>query len=86
MQAALASAATFSLGAMVPPLIAFLSPLPVMSWLVAAGSSACLAGLGALAARAGGAPMIVGAGRVLLWGAGAMAATSFGGRLVGPAI
>ena len=49
----------------------------------AAGSLTCLAVMGALAARAGGASVWVGAGRVLLWGALAMAATAAAGMLFG---
>jgi VIT1/CCC1 family predicted Fe2+/Mn2+ transporter len=49
-------------------------------------SLVCLAGLGALAARAGGAPVANGLGRVVLWGALAMAATAGIGKLFGTTI
>jgi VIT1/CCC1 family predicted Fe2+/Mn2+ transporter len=49
-------------------------------------SLVCLAGLGAIAARAGGASPLVGAARVTFWGAIAMAATAGIGRLFGTAV
>jgi VIT1/CCC1 family predicted Fe2+/Mn2+ transporter len=54
--------------------------------IVAVVSLLCLALLGALAARAGGASIVVGAGRVAFWGALAMAVTAVVGRLVGTAV
>ena len=51
--------------------------------IVAEGSLLSLALLGGLAARTGGAKVIIGAGRVTLWGAVAMAATASVGKLFG---
>ena len=83
LQAALASAGTFAVGAALPILTIILSPTDRIPLTVSAASLVCLAALGALAARAGGAPASVGAGRVALWGALAMAATAAVGRLFG---
>ncbi|HZN03557.1 MAG TPA: VIT1/CCC1 transporter family protein [Candidatus Polarisedimenticolia bacterium] len=81
LQAALASAASFAVGAALPLLAAGLAPEERLA-LVASGSSlACLGLLGALAARAGGAPLLAGAGRVLFWGILAMTATAGVGSL-----
>jgi VIT1/CCC1 family predicted Fe2+/Mn2+ transporter len=85
IQAALASAATFAAGATLP-LLAVLIARPSLAIPVVAGSSLVfLAGLGGLAASAGGARIVVGAGRVTLWGALAMAATAAVGALFGAA-
>jgi len=81
LQAALASAATFAVGAALPILTAMLAPTATLSQFVAGISLVCLAGLGGLAARAGGAPAMVGAGRVAFWGALAMAVTAGVGKL-----
>ena len=86
LQAALASAATFAVGASLPVLTAMLAPVAMLPVLVSAVSLVCLAGLGALAARAGGAPALTGAARVALWGALAMALTAGVGRLFGAAV
>ncbi|MCM0083803.1 VIT family protein [Geomonas sp. Red32] len=86
LQAALASAVTFSLGAALPLLMALLSPKAYFIPVVAGGSLLCLGILGALAARAGGASVVVGAVRVALWGALAMAATAAIGALFGTAV
>jgi VIT1/CCC1 family predicted Fe2+/Mn2+ transporter len=83
LQAAFASAATFSVGAAMPILIVVLAPLASVAVAVSAVSLVCLAGLGALAASAGGASPWVGAGRVTLWGALALAATAGVGALFG---
>ena len=84
LQAALASAATFTVGAAVPVLtIVIASPSVV---LVSTVSLLCLVALGGIAARAGGAPVLVGAARVGFWGALAMAATAGVGRLFGTAV
>ena len=60
MQAALASAATFAAGAALPLLLAVFSRTSVLIPIVAGGSLLCLAALGGLAARAGGANLLVG--------------------------
>ena len=86
LQAAIASAAAFASGAVLPILTAALSSTATVTVVVAAVSLACLALLGALAARAGGASVAVGAGRVAFWGALAMALTAAVGRLFGTAV
>lgn len=85
LQAAFASAATFAVGAGVPVLTAFLSPSGALVPIISVVSLACLLSLGALAARAGGASMVVGAARVTLWGVAAMLVTAAVGRLTGTA-
>jgi VIT1/CCC1 family predicted Fe2+/Mn2+ transporter len=81
LQAALASAATFAVGAAVPILTIVLAPPSTI--VVSAVSLLCLVSLGAIAAQAGGAPALVGAARVGFWGALAMAATAGVGKLFG---
>jgi VIT1/CCC1 family predicted Fe2+/Mn2+ transporter len=81
LQAAFASAATFAAGATVPILTVVVAPPSVL--FVSLVSLVCLAVLGGIAARAGGAPMLVGAARVGFWGAIAMAATAGVGWLFG---
>ena len=83
VQAAFSSAATFTIGAALPLIVAWGIPGPNLIVAVAVSSLAFLAMLGGLAARAGGAPILVGAGRVLFWGALAMALTAGVGRLFG---
>ena len=83
IQAALASAASFSAGAAMPLLVSAAAPQAALPALVAATSLASLAILGALAARAGGASVTKGAVRVLFWGALAMAVTAGVGALFG---
>lgn len=83
IQAALASAVTFAGGAALPLIITLLSPAQLIVPVVAGGSLVCLAFLGGLAARTGGANIAVGATRVTLWGALAMAATAVVGALFG---
>ena len=83
LQAAVFSAASFAIGAVLPLSVTWASPGPLMIWLVAASSLVFLTILGAVAARAGGAGMVTGAVRVLFWGAIAMAATALVGRLFG---
>jgi VIT1/CCC1 family predicted Fe2+/Mn2+ transporter len=83
IQAALASAGSFAVGAVMPLLVATItSPARVIP-LVAGSSLLFLALLGGLAARAGGAGVIVGALRVTFWGALAMAVTAGVGSLFG---
>ena len=84
LQAALASAATFAAGALVPILTVLLTPSSVLA--VSLVSLVCLVALGAIAARTGGAPAMVGALRVGVWGALAMATTAAIGRLFGTAV
>ena len=75
VQAALASAGTFAIGAGLPLLMVLVAPANAIAWFVVGTSLASLAILGALAARAGGAKASVGALRVTFWGAIAMAVT-----------
>jgi VIT1/CCC1 family predicted Fe2+/Mn2+ transporter len=82
-QAALASAATFAAGAGLPVLAVSLVPETLLGPVVAATSLGCLAALGALAARTGGASAAVGALRVAFWGALAMGATAAVGAMIG---
>jgi vacuolar iron transporter family protein len=86
IQAALASAATFAVGASLPLLITLISPASSMVLFVAAGSLVFLAIMGALAARVGGANVLTGAGRVAFWGALAMAITAAIGALFGTVV
>ncbi len=83
IQAALASAASFAVGAALPLLVTALSPRSYLIPVVAGTSLVFLAALGAWAARAGGAGMAVGAARVTFWGALAMAVTAGVGALWG---
>jgi VIT1/CCC1 family predicted Fe2+/Mn2+ transporter len=83
LQAALASAASFAVGAGVPVLTVLLSPTGTLVPIIGVVSLACLLSLGALAARAGGASMVVGAARVSLWGVVAMLVTALVGSLTG---
>jgi vacuolar iron transporter family protein len=86
IQAALASAASFAVGAALPALLAAFLPLGGMSTIVVASSVVLLLVLGALAAKLGGAPMWKGALRVAFWGALAMGATALVGRLFGASV
>jgi VIT1/CCC1 family predicted Fe2+/Mn2+ transporter len=83
VQAALASAASFAVGAALPLIVTALAPGRILIYLVAGTSLLFLAFLGALAARTGGAPMWPGAIRVTFWGALAMAITAGVGALFG---
>jgi VIT1/CCC1 family predicted Fe2+/Mn2+ transporter len=85
VQAALASAATFAVGAVLPLLVVVLFPLSALMWSVSGSSLLFLALLGSLAARAGGASVLAAAARVTFWGALAMALTAGVGALFGVA-
>jgi len=85
VQAALASAGTFAVGAVLPLLIVLLSPVSALMWAVSGSSLFFLALLGSVAARTGGAPVIAAATRVTFWGALAMALTAGVGALFGVA-
>jgi VIT1/CCC1 family predicted Fe2+/Mn2+ transporter len=85
VQAALASAGTFALGAALPLAIALLFPASALLPAVSGGSLLFLALLGTLGARAGGAPVVTAALRVTFWGALAMALTAGVGALFGVA-
>lgn len=83
VQAALASAGTFAIGAALPLLVVFLVPLTALIWAVAGSSLFFLALLGATAAHTGGASLINAAVRVTCWGALAMVLTASVGALFG---
>ena len=83
LQAAFASAASFAVGALLPLLVVILSSMQWLIPVIATTSLVFLAVLGALAARAGGASLAVGAMRVTFWGALAMAITAGIGALFG---
>lgn len=86
IQAALTSAFTFTVGAAVPLAIALLAPKTSTAIVVSAGSLFCLAGLGAIGARIGGAAIVIPTIRVTFWGAFAMAATAAIGALIGRSV
>ena len=86
IQAALASAASFAVGAAIPLLVAGLAPDVWLIIVVSGSSLLSLAVLGALAARAGGARVIPGAIRVAFWGALAMGVTAVVGALCGTVV
>ena len=86
VQAAVASAGTFAVGAAMPLLVAVLAPEARLVPIVSGTSLVCLAGLGVLAARAGGAPVMRAALRVTFWGALAMGLTAGVGALFGTVV
>lgn len=86
VQAALASAATFAVGAALPLLVVLLAPQPALIWAVAISSLLFLALLGALAAVTGGSPVLRATARVTFWGALAMALTAGVGALFGVSV
>jgi VIT1/CCC1 family predicted Fe2+/Mn2+ transporter len=86
IQAAFASAAAFSIGAVAPTVMAFLAPQGAVVEAVSVAALIFLVALGALGARLGGAPMLKAALRVGFWGALAMAVTTGIGALVGKAV
>ena len=83
VQAAMASAATFTAGAAAPLILTLLSPTRVLLPSVAAGSLLFLGLLGLIGAKAGGAGLVRPTLRVMFWGAAAMALTTGIGALVG---
>lgn len=83
LQAAMASAATFAAGAVLPLLVAIISPSAAVVWTVSGSSLLFLALLGYMAGRTGGASVSKAALRVTFWGALAMALTAGVGRLFG---
>lgn len=86
VQAALTSAITFSVGALVPLAIALFAPKATIGWTISGGSLICLALLGAVGARIGGAHWLKPTMRVTFWGAFAMAITAAIGLAVGHSI
>ena len=86
VQAAVSSAAAFSVGALLPIAVVMLAPHAGVGPWVTGASLLSLALLGALAARVGGAPMWRGALRVTAWSAAAMGFTALVGKLFGVAV
>jgi VIT1/CCC1 family predicted Fe2+/Mn2+ transporter len=86
VQAAITSALTFAVGAVLPLGLLLAAPDGRVVVIVSGGALLCLAVLGGLAARAGGAGTLVGAMRVVFWGALAMALTAAVGALFGTAV
>jgi vacuolar iron transporter family protein len=86
IQAALASAASFAVGAALPLAVTALAPAQNLMVWVAATSLLFLAVLGVVAARVGGAPVLAGAWRVTFWGALAMGITAGIGSLFGTVV
>ncbi len=85
LQAALASAITFAIGAALPVVLVIVTPMSGTYAVVSVGSLIFLALLGSIAARAGGANIFVGAARVSFWGLLAMGLTTAVGTLLGTA-
>ena len=83
IQAALASAGSFVVGAALPLMLVLLVPVSSLVWTVSGSSLLILALLGFLAARAGGSPVWHSIGRVTFWGALAMALTAGVGAMFG---
>lgn len=81
VQAAVSSASSFAVGAAVPLAVAALIPLQHVSVIVMLVSLLCLALLGAISAKTGGAPVWRGVVRVTFWSAAAMVATALVGKL-----
>jgi vacuolar iron transporter family protein len=86
VQAALASAASFAVGASLPLALVLLFAGSSLAWIVSGGSLLFLALLGAVGARAGAAPVGKAVMRVTFWGAFAMAATAAIGSLFGTTV
>jgi VIT1/CCC1 family predicted Fe2+/Mn2+ transporter len=83
IQAALVSAVTFAVGAVIPLIIALLAPAAQITLIVAVTTLIALSVLGGLGAYVGGAGIVKGAIRVTFWGALAMAATAGVGMIFG---
>ncbi|MNG65005.1 VIT family protein [compost metagenome] len=86
LQAALASALSFSVGALLPLLVAVLAPVAWTIPAIVVSALVSLGVLGGIAARAGGAPIRPGVVRILFWSALAMAVSSGVGLLFGTAL
>jgi VIT1/CCC1 family predicted Fe2+/Mn2+ transporter len=86
VQAALTSAASFSVGAAMPVRMVVVSPAGALVPIVSAASLSFLTFLGAVGARAGGANVLRGTARVTFWGALAMALTAGIGKLFGTVV
>jgi VIT1/CCC1 family predicted Fe2+/Mn2+ transporter len=83
LQAAMASAVAFAVGAALPVAVAAMAPGAWVSRIVTASALVLLSVLGAVAAQVGGAPVLTGAARVTFWGAIAMGSSALVGRLFG---
>lgn len=86
IQAALASACAFSIGAALPLLMVFITPFSVLIPAISTSSLLFLAILGGLAAATGGANIWIGTTRVTIWGALALGFTAVIGKLLGTVI
>jgi VIT1/CCC1 family predicted Fe2+/Mn2+ transporter len=86
VQAALTSAVTFAAGAALPLLVVGIAPRDAIIPIVSAASLGCLALLGAIGAKAGGAGVQRAAVRVTFWGALALALTAGVGKIFGMAV
>ena len=86
LQAGLASAGTFAIGALLPLLAVAFAPAGRIASSVTAASLLALTGLGILSARAGGARIWVATARIVFWGALAMALTAAVGRWFGAVV
>lgn len=86
VQAAVTSAAMFSVGAGLPLIAAFLLPVASLMQGVSVASLLFLILLGGVGAKAGGAPVLKGILRVTFWGAAAMLATYLIGKLFGTSV
>jgi len=86
LQAALASACAFAVGAALPIVLAGLAPLAWMNTMVMSSTLILLGALGSVAGHLGGASLVTGAVRVMFWGAVAMGATALVGHLFGAVV
>jgi VIT1/CCC1 family predicted Fe2+/Mn2+ transporter len=86
LQAAVASAVAFAVGATLPVVVAAVAPDAWVSRIVTASALVLLSVLGAVAAQVGGAPVLTGAARVTFWGAIALGSSALVGRLFGTQI
>jgi VIT1/CCC1 family predicted Fe2+/Mn2+ transporter len=86
IQAALSSAASFAVGAVLPLAVTALAPQQALIPYVSATSLVFLALLGVIAAKVGGAGMLIGAWRVTFWGALAMGITAGVGKIFGAVV
>jgi VIT1/CCC1 family predicted Fe2+/Mn2+ transporter len=86
IQAALASAGAFSVGAVIPIMASIFSPSKSVSFITTLITLLTLTALGSLAAFAGGASIVRGAMRVTFWGALAMGVTALVGKLIGTSL
>jgi VIT1/CCC1 family predicted Fe2+/Mn2+ transporter len=86
LQAGLASAGTFAVGALLPLLAVAFAPATRIAFSVTAASLLALTGLGILSARVGGARIRVATARIVFWGALAMALTAAVGRWFGAVV